>query len=199
MKTEILNLLEKPIVSKIAIFALLISTLIFISCSDPEGDYKNVQKLLAASENILENSYDYDILIKTCDDAINILEKYLEAHKEGNWSEVAKNSLLSWKSRKISFEQELNYLLEQLHDQLKTRAEKEAKKKHPISKIESINLDDRIKTKVGNSIQVMDTYSIRMVGAILGKNIFKLSINVSGSLAMDTQTITVDEKVIIDE
>jgi len=179
--------------------AILLIALLLVSCSNPRADYEEVQKLQDAAEQVLQRSPDYDVRIKSCDDAISALQRFLDKHKEGEWTDVARNALASWQARKSNFEREINSLMEQLSSQLRERAIEEAKKVHPASNIENLNLENRARRKEGYNILLNDTYSIRMRGAILGTHIFKLTVRVSGSIAMDSKKIFVDENARVEE
>jgi PBP1b-binding outer membrane lipoprotein LpoB len=173
--------------------------LVLSSCANPKADYEEVQKLLSASEQTIQQTADYDIRIKSCDDAMGALQAFLNKHKEGEWTNVAKNSLAAWESKKSAFQQELNSLSEELFSQLKKRAIEESKKVHSFSNIENINLENRAKSKDGYLLLVTDTYSVRMRGAIVGTSIFKLVVKVSGRIAMDSKQVFVDERATVEE
>jgi len=173
--------------------------LLLFSCANQKADYEEVQKLQDAAEQVIQRSADYDTRIKSCDYAINSLQRFLDKHKEGEWKNVAKNALSTWQARKASFEQELTSLSELLYSQLKERAIQESKKVHPASKVDSISLVNRTKSKEGNTTKVSDTYFVRMGGIIVGTHIFKLFVRVSGGIAMDSKRVFVDESASVEE
>ena len=100
-----------------------------------KADYEKVQKIQDANEQIIQRTADYDIKMKACDDSINSLQDFLEKHKEGEWSKLAKNSLQSWESRKTTFKREINSLTDRLFPLLQKRAVQESQKIHRASKI----------------------------------------------------------------
>lgn len=183
----------------LAVFQAVLIALVLESCADPKKDYEDVQKLQDAAEQVIQRSPDYDTRIRACDNAIGAIERFLQEHKEGEWSNIAQNALSSWQSRKTSLEQELTALSELLYSKLQDRAVSECKKIHPASNIEEVKLDNRATTKDGNNVRVSDTYSVRMRGAVLGTHIFKLTVRVSGWIAMDSNRVFVDETAIVDE
>lgn len=181
------------------VFTLATIAILQFSCANPKADYVEVQKLQDAAEQVIQRSPDYDTRIKSCEDAINALQTFLNTHKEGDWTNIAKNALSSWQARKASLAQELSSLSEQLYSRLKTRAIEESKKIHSASNIETIELGNRVKTKEGDAIKVIDTYSVRMRGAILGTHVFKLTVHVSGGIAMNTKSVFVNENANVEE
>jgi len=170
--------------------------LLLFSCADPKGDYEKIQKLQDANEQVIQRTADYDIKIKACDDSIKSIQGFLEKHKEGEWSKVAKNALQSWESRKAVYNREINSLTEQLFPLLQKRAVEESTKAHRASKLETMNLVTRDKSKEGNNINVKDTYSVRMRGTLAGVHIFKLTVKVTGHIAMDSKSVFVDSALV---
>ena len=184
------------------IYILLVSgffLFLIISCSNPKADYDEVQQILNTSEKTIQQSFDYEIRIKACDDAIASLNKFIQKHKEGEWSNVAKNSLNAWESQRTSFQQELTDLSNELYAQLKDKAIEESKRVHSFSNIENIALENRNQSKIGSFVKVTDVYSVRMRGAIIGNNIFKLLVTVSGRIGMESKKVFVDEKAVVEE
>jgi len=182
----------------VSVISCLLSV-VFISCSSQKADYEEVQKLQDAAEQVFQRTVDYDVKIKACDDAINVLQTFLTKHKEGEWSNIAKSALDSWQSRKSAVQQESGTLMESLYSQLKQRAIDETQKAHPASRIENIVLANRVSNKEGSKMAINDIYHVRMKGTILGTHIFKLTVRVSGHVVMDSKAIIVDEKVIVEE
>jgi hypothetical protein len=70
---------------------------------------------------------------------------------------------------------------------------------HPLSDIENIVLSSRDKIKNGNNIIVKDVYDVRMRGKLIGTNIFKLKVYVSGNIAMDDKVIQVLDGAYVEE
>lgn len=147
----------------------------------------------------MQNSTDYVIRMKNCDDIISLLKNYISKHPEGELTTSVKTSLMSWQSRKAILEQELNSLSNKLYSQLQDRAIFEAQKVHRMSKVERVNLEERKRETIGIKIHVTDIYAIRMRGTIIGKSIFKLNVTVSGNIDTATKQIFVNDKVKVDE
>jgi hypothetical protein len=158
-----------------------------------------VQKLQDAAEQVMEHSFDYDVKIKSCDDVISALKSYLQKHSDTEWGKTAQTTLMSWQSRRDALQQELTSLNEKLSKMLAERAVYEAKMKHAFCNIEGIKLEKHDTRKDGVYILVKDNYFVRMKGALLGLDIFKLNVNVSGRISMDTKDVTVDENAIVEE
>jgi hypothetical protein len=89
---------------------LLIITFIFISCSNPQKIFGEVQKLQDASNQTILQTRDYDIKINVCENTIDTLQKILDKHRENDWSNVAIYNLKAWESRKAAFLQEITSL-----------------------------------------------------------------------------------------
>ncbi len=166
---------------------------------DRKLDFDNIQKLQDATEAIMQHSTDYAVRIKGCNDIINSLQTYISKHPEGDWTTTVRTSLMSWESRKATFEQVLNSLSNRLYIQLKTQAIAEAKNAHKLSNIEEARLDKRDQSTVGANILVTDIYAIRMRGAILGSHIFKMKITVSDGIDQSTKHIFVNDNVTLEE
>ncbi len=162
-------------------------------------DYEELQKLQVATEQVMRNTYDYDVKIKSCDDMISFLQDFLKKHQAGEWSVIAKTTLKSWQSKKVTLEQEIRSLVDELYAQMKKRAIEEAGKAHWFSHVENINLEKRNKRKEGIYTVVNDIYSIKMRGGLFGANIFQLKVTVSGRVAMDTKKVSVDDQVSVKE
>ena len=176
---------------------LALSFLLFMpSCSDPKADYDTVQKIQEASELTIERTSDFDVKTKACDDAINALQTFVTKHQEGEWSNTAKTALESWQSKKSSLQQEVTSLSEKLYRLMTERAAELASNHHPVSKIEKMQLADRQTRKEADKIVVSDSYTVKMRGAILGKEVFNFSVKVLGHISTDSKSVTIDNAVI---
>ena len=159
----------------------------------------DVQKLLDASSQTIQQTADYDVKIKACDNAINALQKFLYEHKEGEWSDIAQNNLTAWKSRRSTFQQEITSLSQELSNQLMQKAISESDKRHFLSNVESIRLENRSQSKEGYTIQVKDAYAVRMRGALIGRDIYKMTVYVSGRIDMSLKKVFIDDNASIEE
>ncbi|MGB8298561.1 MAG: hypothetical protein WCG85_24310 [Polyangia bacterium] len=176
---------------------LAISLLLFLpSCSDPKADYDNVQRIQEASELTIERTSDYDVKIKACDDAINALQSFVSKYKEGEWSNTARTSLDSWQSKRSSLQHEITSLSDNLYHLMADRATGLADSHHPLSKIEKIQLADRQTKKEADKIIVNDSYSVKMRGAIIGKEVFNFSVKVIGHVSTNSKSVSIDNAVI---
>ena len=183
----------------IQLFIAISISVLFSSCSNQKAEYEEVQTILNATDQTIQQTSDYDIKIKTCDDAINALNKFVTMHKEGEWVNIAKNSLAAWESKKSSFQQELESLYGNLSMKLRQKAIDGSKNIHPLSNIEIINRDNMSTIKDGYNIRVTENYSVRMRGSMLGASIFKLNVRTSGRIAMDTKVVLADDGVTVQE
>jgi PBP1b-binding outer membrane lipoprotein LpoB len=176
---------------------LALSVLLFLpSCSDPKADYDTVQKIQEASELTIARTSDFDVKIKACDDAINALQTFVAKHQEGEWTNTAKTALDSWQSKKSSLQQEVTSLSEELYRLMNDRATELASSHHPVSKIEKIQLADRQTKKEADQIVVSDSYTVKMRGAILGKEVFNFSVKVLGHISTNSKSVAIDNAVI---
>lgn len=183
---------------KTILIAFVVSAVIF-SCSSQKTDYEDVQKLQDASEQVMQHSTDYDVRLKACNDMTNSLQAFLTKHPEGEWSNIARTALLSWESRRDALVEEKAALLNQLNAKLQAKAEEEAHKVHSMCNIERMTVYSHDETKEGSQIVVKTTYAVRMRGAILGMDIFKINVTVSGRIATDTKEVSVDQRVTVVE
>ena len=76
------------------------------------------------------------------------------------------------------------------------RATQLASSHHPASKIEKMDIADRQTQKEADKIVVNDSYTVKMRGAILGKEVFNFSVKVSGHVSTDSKSVTVDNAAI---
>ena len=182
-----------------SLMLLGISASLSISCANPKADYQEVEEVLSATEQSIQQTSDYDVRIKACDDAITSLQAFLGKHKDGEWADVATSALSAWQSKKSAFQQELNSLFDELSSKLRDKSIEECKKVHPVSNIENIILTSSQKSKDGYNLTVNEAYSVRMRGALLGTSIFKLMVHTSGHIAMDSKKISVDDQAPVEE
>ena len=76
------------------------------------------------------------------------------------------------------------------------RATKLAGSHHPASRIEKMELADRQTKKEADEIVVSDSYTVKMRGAIIGKEVFNFSVKVLGHVSTNSKSVTVDNAVI---
>ena len=180
-------------------FALIFLVLSFCACSNPQADYEKVQKLISATEQTYKQTADYDIRIKCCDDVIVALQSFLANHRDGEWANVATNSLAAWQSKKLALQEELKFLVSEMTKQLATKAIEMGRKQHNMSNVEKIELLNHVASKSNLNINVKEDYAVRMRGALFGTSIFKLVVHTSGHIAMDTKAIVVDDSAPVEE
>jgi hypothetical protein len=186
--------------TKTYLATLLVSLVTLAGCSSStKPDYEAMQKVLDASERTIAQTYDYQIRIKTCQDAIGVLNAFLQKHHNGDLPTAARDALAAWESKKAALEQQFNQLSGELSDQLRQKAIDESNEAHPLSGVENIVLQNRATSKTGYTIFVTDTYSVRMKGAMIGYHIFKLLVTVSGYMRMDSNTVFVDKNASVEE
>ncbi|RPH52423.1 MAG: hypothetical protein EHM85_02885 [Desulfobacteraceae bacterium] len=169
---------------------------IVFSCANSKAEYEEVQKLQNITEQTIQHTSDYDLKIKACDGAINVLNDFVTKHKDGKWNTTATTALQSWESKKYSLQQEIELLTKKLSDLMNYRAFEEANKLHPGSRIEQLSLSVHKSEKYGTKFIFNNTYSAKMRGAFLGKHIFNFVVKVSGHIATDTKQAVVDSATI---
>lgn len=197
MKSRILS--NMKILAKLffLVFTSFITSL--SGCSSAKEDYEQVQKLQVATEELLKNTFDFDVILQSCDNVVSSLQSYLEKHKEEEWSNLAKIALDSWKARRTAYENEFNSLHEKIAKALEEKATQASKEHHSFSNFEEFKLEKREKNKQGAILEFHDIYDVRMRGALFGKNVFKFKVHVFGSIAMDKREIEVKENTGIEE
>jgi len=176
-----------------------LSVCVLVGCSSAKQDYEEVLTLQQATEQALQQTTDYDIKLKSCDDMMRVLDEFLKKHPQGEWSDVARTALQSWQSRKTALFSERSSLVDELGTRLRNRAIEAARSAHGMSNIETVDLESRDQRTEGNRILVTDVYAVRMKGAILRMHIFKLRVTTSGYIATDEKRIAVNERVNVQE
>jgi hypothetical protein len=79
------------------------------------------------------------------------------------------------------------------------KAISESDKRHFLSNVESIRLENRSQSKEGYTIQVKDAYAVRMRGALIGRDIYKMTVYVSGRIDMSLKKVFIDDNASIEE
>ncbi len=170
----------------------------FCSCSSQQKDYDELQKLQEANEQTMQHTVDFDIKIKTCDDVITALQKYLSQHNNGEWVNTARTSLASWQSRKAEIESEKITLTDRLKKAIDDLAIKVSQNQHNMSHIETIDLTNNVITTEGTQMVMRNDYNVRMNN--LFKLIFKFNVHIKGRANMATKNIAIDtSSVRVDE
>src|SRR5258707_1298958 len=59
--------------------------------------------------------------------------------------------------------------------------------------------DQTIQQTADYDIRINQIYSVRMRGALLGTSIFKLAVYTSGRIAMDSKSVSVDDRANVEE
>jgi len=167
--------------------------------SSAKKDYEKLIELQQGTEQTFLQTHDFDIKINGCDNVINHLNKFLKRYPDDKRSDKVATALESWKSQKITFNLQLNSLVNNLSSLLSKKAAEAAQKKHPMSKIEEIALASQDKHTVGEKLNLTNVYSVRMKGKMLGKSIFKLSITTSGSIDIEDKNVLVNDKAQVEE
>ena len=90
-------------------------------------------------------------------------------------------------------------LLSQLERGFQAKVIREAQKVHSFCNVERIDQQSRNERKEGSRIVVDASYAVRMKGATLGMDIFKLDVRVSGYVATDTKLVSVDQRATVVE
>ena len=158
-----------------------------------------MHKLISATEQTYQQTPDYEIRMKCCDDVMTALQSFLASHKDGEWANVARNSLAAWQSKKLALQEELKSLMSEMTKQLTTKAIAMARRQHDMSDFEKVDLLNHIASKSNLNINVKEDYEIRMHGALFTSNIFKLVVHTSGHIAMNSKTIIVDDSASVEE
>lgn len=171
-----------------------LSLFLFACGPNAKNDYEEIRRLLDVTEQTIEKTIDFDAKLKACDDAIRILESFLKKHTEGEWVNIAKTALESWKTRREAIVNELESLRSRLSVETERIARRKAFHQHSLSDIETIFFEKRDEHKEGNNIITSDTYNVRMRGSVIGTSIFKLKIIVPGRIAMDTKSVSADDE-----
>ncbi len=164
-----------------------------------QKDFQVLGTTRGMSEQILKTTYDYDVRTQACDNVISSLQKFLYKYPVAEETPLVKTSLDAWKSRKAEIENEYASLLSKFAELSRQSCIKAATDRHPLSNIESIELEKREKQVMGFNIAIRDIYAVRMKGRILGTSIFKLRITVDGSIAADTKQTSVGKSPLIEE
>jgi hypothetical protein len=167
--------------------------------SSAKKDYEKLIELQQGTEQTFLQTHDFDIKINGCDNVINHLNKFLKRYPDDERSDKVATALESWKSQKITFNLQLNSLINDLSSLLSKKAAEAAFKKHKMSKIEAIDLISQDKHTDGNKLFLTNVYTVRMKGKIIGKTISKLSISTSGSINIEDKSTLINDKAQIEE
>ncbi len=166
---------------------------------DEIKSYETLEQLQASTEQLLQHTTDFDVILAACDSVIQTLNQHLAKHKDGQKAAIMKTMLKAWQSRRSTFESEFTLLHEKLYDELKSKCTAAAQEHHRMSNFEAFTLDFRKKVKDNGKIVIRDTYDVRMKGALLGKHIFKFRVSATGFIDMVTNRISVADSVTIQE
>jgi hypothetical protein len=161
--------------------------------------YDKLQVALASSEQVMSATYDYDIKIQNCDDAINAIQNFLQSYDQTELGAPLQTTLIAWQQRKSACNEEFNSLDEELFNLCKAKAIDVAEAQHSMSYVETINLASQKKTKDGNKVILNNAFDVRMRGSVIGKHIFKLKVFVDGYFAMDTKKVGVYDNARVEE
>ena len=171
----------------------LIYSILLIQCSSKmESEYSRISNLLSISENTYKSTYNYEIKLRACDDAIRVLNENLKKfEKDKDLYNIMKTTFSSWYEKKdsiLNVKDELNSKLVNLTD---VSAKSKAMEYHPFSDIEKIKMIDDRRSVIGNKIQIIRVYDVRMRGALEGTNIFKFNVEVPGYISMENNDVFV--------
>jgi hypothetical protein len=165
---------------------------------DQDKDYENVMKTQQTSEQSQSYSNDFDIKIRCCNDAISAIGGFLDRYNQDEAKPLLATALVSWKDKKNALEQEINSLLQKAYDMNENNVTQAAQLYHSMSNISSISLKDRQKDKQGDNILINDTYAVRMVGRILGTNVFNFKVKSTAKISMANKTVDVNNAQVIE-
>jgi len=164
-----------------------------------KSDFDRIQELQEATENIMQYSFDYDVRTKSCEDMTQALEQYLSKHPKSEWSTCVQTTLMSWKSKEDNLIRQLSSLFNKLSNLMEQRATEEAKKVHPRSNVEKLQIESTNTNTTGGNIKVIRSYAVRMHSATISKDIFKLDITVYGTIVPESKQVFVDDYTKVDE
>jgi len=164
-----------------------------------EQAYAKLQTTLSSSEQIMSNTYDYDIKMSSCDDAINGIQEFTGGYLDSEFGPSLQKTLVSWQQRKSACQEELNSLIGKFSRISQDKAIEMANVQHMMSNVENLELASRDNKKSGNKIIINDIYDVRMRGVILGTSIFKFKVYVNGYIAMDSKTAGVYNDAYVEE
>jgi hypothetical protein len=155
-------------------------------------DVDDVQRIQDASLESVGNTPDYDVKMKSCDDAINALNSFIQKYPTDEMSTTYKTALASWQTKRTGFARDVKALKDKLGVQMWTYAEELAHGKHGASHIETMSVADSSTQKDGSDYVIKKNYAVRMVGSIIGHSIFKLNVKVTGHVAMASKQVSYD-------
>ena len=164
-----------------------------------EQAYAKLRTTLGSSEQVMSSTYDYDIKMKSCDDAVGSIQEFTRRFADSEFNPFLQTALISWQQRKSACQEELNSLLGKFAEISRDKAVDLATAQHLMSNIEKIELSSREKHKDGNKIRISDVYNVRMQGIILGTSIFKFNVHVNGYIAMDTKAVGLYNDAYVEE
>ena len=164
-----------------------------------KSDFDRIQKLQDATENIMQYSFDYDVRTKSCEDMTQALEQFLSKHPKSEWNACVQTALMSWKSKEDNLVRQLGSLFNKLYNVMEQRATDEAKKVHPRSAVEKVQIESSNTNTTGGNIQVIRSYAIRMHSTLVSKDIFKLDITVYGNIVPESKQVFIDDYTKVDE
>jgi len=169
---------------------------VFLCCSDQKTEYEAIQKIQDECARSIQRTSDYDLKIKSCDDAISSLQGFISKNNEGEWSNVAKTALSTWQENKESLIQKFKSLTDMLNKKMNARAVEVAKNLHPGSEIEKIQLTESNSRKEPDRVVTDAIYSVKMRGKIFGIHVFNFIVKVSGHIATDSNKVLIDNFTI---
>ena len=178
---------------------LILFSSVFCNLKNKIGEYQynDTKALLLTIDQTYQNSNDFDIKIQACQDAIRVLNDYLDKMSGGEWARVARTSLASWKTREKSLYQEITYLRDKLFGKAERAAVEYSRSIHPFSRIENMNMRTHEEEKSGGKILLFITYDVRMRGMIIGEDIYRLKVTVPGFISMENKSTIIQKDDIL--
>lgn len=167
--------------------------------SGAKKDYEKLSQLQQDAEQSFLETHDFDIKIKSCDNIINSLNQFIKKYPKDKWGDTATTALETWTTKKSALVSQENMLIMKLSSLLSQKAREAAQKKHKMSNVESFDLASQEKHIEGDKLNLINTYSVRMKGKLLGKSIYKLSISTSGSINIEDKMTTVNDNAQVEE
>jgi hypothetical protein len=163
------------------------------------GNYEYLQRIINSSESTLNQIFDYDERVEICNNVIRMIEQYINGSNDRSFINASNVLRSEWLNKRNEYQRINNSLIQNLDNQLLQKARNASGNHHSLSVIDEIQIIDRELYKEDNKKYIMHTYNVRMVGAILGRSIYKFQISVAGFINMNNDSIVILERVSIDE
>ncbi len=118
---------------------------------------------------------------------VRISNNYLaQIRKKGLQDQVKDKITKTEGQRRTVYQNEFNLQANEMLKRMRWRAIEVAKKSHPFSKIESVKenvISGDLSTAVPGSVTAVREYTVRMVGAIIGHNRYRVTVQAKGIIS----------------